>query len=140
MSNESKDIRLLMEDIKNIINKSSLNESYVFGEKPTQTPGGNLNPVKEEPNLDNKPELVNKEIEQGLDSTKQIEDSSKSTIDNDIVKIRQMALNLLANINPLKDPEQSKVVKTIWDACDKFLTKDAVTNKPKPEENNNNNI
>ncbi len=131
--NEGKEIRSIIQDIDDIIKKTYLNEGYVFNDKPNpnQKPGGNLNPVREEP----KP-ITNLEQEHPI-SDGQIENKSAGNeIDSEIVKIRQIALTLLANINPLKNPEQSKVVKTIWDACDKFLTKDNQAIKTKNENNN----
>lgn len=131
MANESKDIRFLMEDINDIIEKTSLNESYVFGQKPTQqAPVRRQMPTEEEePTLNDEPELSNDEPE--------LKDNSQPTdITGKISKIRSVAIHLLADLNPMNDPEAYKLVKSIWDSCDKFLLKG--NESPKPQEENNN--
>ena len=122
MSKQSKEIRDIMDDIKGI-----MNESYMFGEKS-------------EDSTPNPEQIVNKKPENStpIKSEDPIRNSNTNkshvNIDESIKKIREIAIRLLIELDPASSPEESKLVKGIWDGCDKFLT-----NKNKPEEGNENN-
>jgi hypothetical protein len=125
MTDQIKDIRSLMDDINDIINKTSLNESYVFGH------GQEENKNIQQPSLEKK--ISTDENENIVDNKPNIQ---QPDIKNKIGKIRSISIYLLADINPSNDPEAYKLVKGIWDSCDKFLLKGTEELKPKQENNN----
>lgn len=118
MSKESKEIREIMEDIKQIIT-----ESYVFDQKSEDVDskydelGNGINDLPLEKPINSKPQVSN--------------------IDSEVKEIRKIALNVISKITPMEDPEAYKLVKSVWDSCDKFLTKDKDESK-KPQNQNNN--
>ena len=134
--NEGKEIREIMDDINGIIQKLSVNESYVFDGKQSQqrvpsqmkqTTSRSI-PMEEEPenhsDVHSLPDISNKNnnnISKGFDER--------------INQIRKIALNVLSELEPSTDPESYKLIKGIWDSCDKYLTKDSIA---KPQNNNNN--
>lgn len=115
-----REIREIMNDINSIIN-----ESYVFNSKQEE-----IRPQKQESSIEpnqvspSVPEVNKTNIESG-------------SVDTEINKMRKISIQLLSNLDPSEDTETYKLVKGIWDSCDKYLTKD---NIQKPKNNNNNNI
>lgn len=127
MSKQSKEIRDIMDDIKGIM----LNESYMFGEKSNSEPA-----QKPESAPISKPESINKIPQQN--QQKEIGHKSSTNIDGSVKKIREIAITLLIDLDPASNPEESKLVKGIWDSCDKFLT-NKIKQPEQGEVNNNNN-
>ena len=129
MSKEAKEIREIMNDIDQI-----MNESYVMGKTPQQVipEAGDDAGAGDDANGD----YTNFEGPlPGPDGSSESPYKSVN-IDKEIADMRQLAITLLADLNPLSNPEESKIVKSIWDSCDKFLIKDK---QPKEQNNNNNN-
>ena len=125
MSKEAKEIREIMNDIDQI-----MNESYVMGKTPQQVipEGGD--------DIDSNGGIPSEESK-GIDNSN-LGPKKSVNIDKEIADMRKIAITLLADLNPLSNPEESKIVKSIWDSCDKFLIKDK---QPKEQnQNNNNNI
>jgi len=106
MSKESKEIREIMDDIKHIIT-----ESYVFGQK-------NSDLTTEDDDLSAELGGLNDRV------GSQEQPKSGGSIDNEVKEMRKIALSVIGNLTPQDDPEAYKLVKTIWDSCDKFLSKD----------------
>lgn len=129
MSKESKEIREILNEITGIIEKTSINEAYSFGQK--------LMPEDESENIDlsdGNPD----NFEGPLPGSERTEGPHKSiNIDKQIEAIRKLAIKILEDLSPLDNPEESKLVKNIWNSCDNFLTKDKL---PKEQNNNNNTI
>lgn len=129
MSKDSREIREIMSDIQNIIS-----ESYVFNQNQSQQqPQSQLNGPKKnvipEDNGDESQDL-------GLNNQDDVESSNDSaSIDGEIEEIRKIALSVIMKITPKNSQEAYKLVKGIWDSCDKFLTKDV--KDIKPQQNNN---
>jgi hypothetical protein len=126
MSKESKEIREIMNDINQIIT-----ESYVFGHK-----SGEMIPEGDDDSLEfgsteaGNPELGNNGIEH--------QDSelggSYVNIYNEVKEMRKIALNVIMKLTPDANQEAYKLVKGVWDSCDKFLNKN--TKDIKPQQNN----
>lgn len=116
MSRESKEIREIMNDIKHMIN-----ESYVFGQK-------NSDLTTEDDDLSAELGGLNDRV------SSQSQKGSMGGIDNEVKEIRKIALSVIGNLTPQDDQEAYKLVKTIWDSCDKFLSKDI---KDKKQTQNN---
>lgn len=129
MSKESKEIREILNEITGIIEKTSINEAYSFGQK--------LIPEDDSENIDlNDGNPDN--FEGPLPGPERNEVPHKSVnIDKQIEAIRRLAIKILEDLSPLNNPEESKLVKNIWNSCDNFLTKDKL---PKEQNNNNNTI
>lgn len=106
---ESKQIRELLEDIKEIQNKlNPLNETYMFGKKE-ESLGENDFVEKEEPSFDS--------------MKKDAVTPVGSNIDSQVKEIRKIALSVISNLSPSDDQESYRLVKDIWDKCDKYLTR-----------------
>ena len=118
MLTESKEIRQIMEDVTQSMNHI-MNEGYVFNEE--------LYDVKPDNNL-------GKEI----DNSHKINPMSNGggNIDSQVKEIRKIALSVISKITPMDEPEAYKLVKSVWDSCDKFLTKDTVDTKKIQNQNN----
>jgi hypothetical protein len=116
MSKESREIREIMNDINQIIT-----EGYVFGHKSGEMiPEGDDNP-----GLDNV----------GIKHQDSELDRSYVNIDNEVKEMRKTALNVIMKLTPDVNQEAYKLVKGVWDSCDKFLSKD--TKDIKPQQDNN---
>lgn len=128
MSKESKDIRAIITDIDMIINESKINESFAFGEKmPSQKPISSPTQTQ----------LPKEDVEPGLNLDTEIETNpSGGGIDESIKQIRQLSVKALMDLDPTDDPDSYKMIKGIWDSCDKYLLKDNVA-KPKEQPANN---
>lgn len=107
---EVKKIREIWDDL--IMCQKSINESYVFDER------------KLESNDDQKAQ--NKRIDINNENV-------GGNVDSKIEQIRKTAILLLSDIDPSLNQESYKLVKNIWDSCDKYLLKD---NKMQKEQNN----
>lgn len=120
MSDTLREIRNIIDDMKDMIS-----ENYVFSkdQQPVQR-------VQSEEVIPE--ESSNEEIPS---SQAEIKNEPKNTanIDREIESIRKLSIKLLADLSPIDNPEECKLVKGIWNSCDSFLDK---TKKPK----NNNNI
>lgn len=124
MSKESKEIREIMNDISQIIT-----ESYVFGHK-----SGEMIPEAGDDDFD----FGSTEAgHQGLSDEHQNSElgGSSVNIDNEVKEMRKIALSVVMKLTPDANQEAYKLVKGVWDSCDKFLTKD--TKDIKPQQNNN---
>lgn len=125
--NEGKEIREIIDDIKNIIN-----ESYVFDEQQPQ--------LKVQPNMQQKNQSINTPIQEDPDNKEDFnikgDNLSSNDFDTKITQIRKIAIQLMTGLDPSSDSESYRLIKGIWDSCDKYLIKDSIS-KPK---NNNNNI
>lgn len=133
MKNQSNDIREIMNDINDIINKGAVNESFAFGEKTTPIQSQKVAPLsmqKQMPTEDVAPELASTPTETEISMP-------DKGVDGKVKQIRKVAIETLAELDPTVDPDSYKMIKSIWDSCDKYLTKDNVA---KPKEQNANNI
>lgn len=131
MKNQSNDIREIMNDINDIINNGAINESFAFGEK---TPS--IQPQKVAP-LSMQKQMPTEEAGPELTSTPETEMSMPDKgVDEKVKQIRKVAIETLAELDPTVDPDSYKMIKSIWDSCDKYLTKDNVA-KPKEQTANN---
>ena len=129
MRNESKDIREILNDVGDIINKMSVNESFTFGEKMPSNQSSNTSPIKKQtPNED-----INSELELPLNNEKPVKGVG---VGEKVKQIRKIAIEAIADLDPSLDPDSYKMIKNIWDSCDKYLTKD-ISVKPKEEIKNN---
>lgn len=131
MSKESKEIREILNEITGIIEKTSINEAYSFGQK--------LIPEDEGENIDLGDDMSGNmpdNFKDQLPGTTRTEEPHKAVnIDKQIEAIRRLAIKILEDLSPLDNPEESKLVKNIWNSCDNFLIKDKL-----PKEQNNNAI
>ncbi len=106
MNKDLNNMRTMMNEIKII------SESYLFPDKNTERT------IKKEMEIETpEDEMMNNDVE-SVDVNSKIE------------KIRKIAISLISELSPATDPETYKVAKTIWDSCDKVLTK-GVTNQNK---------
>lgn len=120
MSKESKEIREIIDDIGQIIN-----ESYTFRSNSEN----NILPENDE---------INSELEREIKPDNiSLNKPKVGGIDNEVKEIRKIALSVISNISPNDDQESYKLVKGIWDSCDKFLTRDTKEIKTKNENNIN---
>lgn len=115
MSKEAREIR----DIWNDLNECSkamknsatvLNETYVFNKTPNQRPEPREEEMETPVNADNNTD-------------------KGSGVDEKIEQIRKIAIMLLTELDPGINPESYKLVKNIWDSCDKYLIKDTKSTK-----------
>lgn len=123
MSKESKEIREIMNDIKQIIT-----ESYAFGGQ------------SDEEFIPEEGDNFNSELDDNLPTNNIHNGGNKSetkNIDAEVKEMRKIALSVISNLTPMEDQEAYKLVKSIWDSCDKFLTKDTKEVKPQIQNNNN---
>ena len=118
MSRESKEIREILNDIDQIIT-----EGYVFGKESN--------------------EIIPENDEIGEDfndisstTSSQIGKPQNKNIDAEVKEMRKIALSVIGNLTPMEDPEAYKLVKSVWDSCDKFLTKDTKDVKQPQNQNN----
>jgi len=118
MSKESKEIREIINDIHQAI--GNLNESYVFNKT-------NNDIIPEEDGFQNE---VTSDI-----SSNRISSPKVKNIDSEIKEIRRIALSVIGELTPMDNQDAYKLVKGIWDSCDKFLTKD--NQQVQPKINNN---
>lgn len=118
MGNDSKFIREFMNDLDECVKLGKLNEAYVFNQEGVEQnrPQGDENHIKEP--IGDKPEI----------------EISGNGVDGKIEEIRKIAIRLLADLDPGINPESYKLVKGIWDSCDKYLIKDQKA--PKQQLNN----
>lgn len=119
MLTEGKELREIMNDIGQSMNKI-ITEGYVFNEELDDIKSDNESLGKPNTDLPNKINSV----------------SNNGDIDSQIKEIRKIALNIISKITPMDEPEAYKLVKSVWDSCDKFLTKDTVDTKKIQNQNN----
>lgn len=132
MKNQGNDIREILDDMKDIMGKMAVNESFAFGEKmpPSQGSKPVTSPIEKQ--------MPTEDINSELEPTSNIEEPTKhGNIDEKVKQIRKVAIETLSDLDPTVDPDSYKMIKSIWDSCDKYLTKD---NAAKPKEQNTNNI
>lgn len=120
MSQDTKEIRQIMDDISFYIT-----EGYVFGQKSQDIIPENDSDIQDV-------DFSNNELSNSNIKPEKIEKTEKRNIDTEVNEIRKIALSVISEITPMSDPEAYKLVKNIWDTCDKFLTKDV----KEPKENN----
>jgi hypothetical protein len=119
-SKDSKEIREITNDI--LQHMKTIKESYVFGRESQGV-------IPEEGGLDSElTDLSSEKQDMGKPQTK--------NIDSEVKEMRRIALSVIGNLTPMEDPEAYKLVKSVWDSCDKFLTKDV--KDPKQTQNQNN--
>lgn len=109
----SDDIR----DMLSIINKinSNLNESYIFNSEKT---------------VENEQEPETEEVEPiEIESDEvEVEPEGKSEFIEKIKEFRKMALDIISSLDLNAQEEEYKIMKTIWDNCDKLTSKNKIQN------------
>jgi hypothetical protein len=129
MSKESKEIREIMNDINQIII-----EGYVFDHNSSKK-------IPESDDNDDSIEFGSTEAGNpglgnvGIKHRDSELDESYVNIDNEVKEMRKIALNVIIKLTPDVNQEAYKLVKGVWDSCDKFLSKD--TKDIKPQQDNN---
>ena len=113
---ESLEIPALVAQIKGLF---ALNESYVFSEDETSEEQPLDQPL-EQPAIQN----LNKH-EHGSSNSK-----------DKIKQIRVLSLELILTLDPSRNVEEYKSIKSIWDLCDKLLA-DKQPEKKEFKQNNN---
>ena len=109
------EIRESMNSVKKIT------EGYMFSEKNVE------NDIKDGMSLDD--ELEQEEIDPVAETN------------DEIKEIRKISIGLISKLDPSENADMYKVAKTIWDACDKVLSKGNVQPTSNlPVENKNNEI
>jgi hypothetical protein len=112
MSKEKQIIDKTNNEIEQLLDRISINESYAFEEDlPSKSQSSEISPER-------------KNI------------SPNYGIDEKIKQIRKISINLLSELNPSNDSESYKMIKGIWDSCDKYLTRN-VSNNTESQKNNN---
>lgn len=117
--NEVIEIRETLDDIKRII---KLNESYAFGREEEQDVPDFSD---DEVSIETEQPLGDEKISSDVDSKDKIK------------QMRKIAIQLIMELDPSTDEIIYKSVKSIWDSCDKLLTKNetAVVNKNNVDNN-----
>lgn len=126
MTKDSKDIYEIKNDIIEIMNKAKINESFVFGDK--QTVG------KTEPNPNMTSEMGSMKPETAPEVKPE---ASQTNIDDKVKQIRKLSVETLMNLDPTNNQDSYKMIKGIWDSCDKYLLKDNIASKAKEQPENN---
>lgn len=119
---DSKEIRHIMEDINQLIS-----ESYVFGKESEtfESDGGiDINDY-DSPKKNNR---IDGALSSGVGAV---------NIDENVKQIRKIALTAITELSPSDNQEAYKLVKGIWDSCDKYLTRDVQSSEQKPKQTNN---
>lgn len=99
MSKDLNNMRTMMNEVKII------SESYLFPDKNTER-------------------TIKKEMEIETPEDEMMDNNVESVdVNSKIEEIRKIAISLISELSPATDPENYKVAKTIWDSCDKVLTK-----------------
>ena len=109
MTNNGKDIRCIMDDIKQIIN-----ESYMFKEDDRESIS--------------KEETVDQDLPIEVDDIKP-DNVGGSQITDKFKEIRLSAIKIMGEVDPSTDIEAYKLAKTILDSCDKLFSKDKEVKK-----------
>lgn len=117
---DSKEIRHIMEDINQLIS-----ESYVFG--------------KEDETLESDDGIGDYDLPKKINRINGASGSGVGgvNIDENVKQIRKIALTAITELSPSDNQEAYKLVKGIWDSCDKYLTRDVQSSEQKPKQTNN---
>lgn len=115
--NEVIEIRETLDDIKRI-----MNESYAFGREEEQDVPDFSD---DETSIETEQPLGDEKVASDVDSKDKIK------------QMRKIAIQLIMELDPSTDEIMYKSVKSIWDSCDKLLTKNetAVVNKNNVDNN-----
>jgi hypothetical protein len=64
-------------------------------------------------------------------------EASQTNIDDKVKQIRKLSVETLMNLDPTNNQDSYKMIKGIWDSCDKYLLKDNIASKAKEQPENN---
>lgn len=126
MTKDSKDIYEIKNDIIEIMNKAKMNESFVFGDKQT------VEKTEPDPNMTSEMGSIKPET-----APEAKPEASQANIDDKVKQIRKLSVETLMNLDPTNNQDSYKMIKGIWDSCDKYLLKDNIASKAKEQPENN---